>query len=208
MAELLIDAFLRDAGFVTDASRAAARRALEEAGVTNPRKKAMAVEKLARARAALEQRILRLCGDDRCRELTAGDGRQPVEVDRSACAVCGGSNNRRALRAMVAACRRSGVRRLLVVGGTSSQDVEMREHLGGAELEVRFVSGLQKLPNRAAAERDCAWADCVVVWAPSPLPHKVSDLYGRDVCVAPRNVTVHRRGIEGLADEVSRHLGR
>ena len=57
-------------------------------------------------------------------------------------------------------------------------------------------------------ENDCAWADLLVIWAPTPLPHKVSGLYRSDVCFVPRRVTVHRRGIEALATEVCDHLAR
>jgi hypothetical protein len=47
-----------------------------------------------------------------------------------------------------------------------------------------------------------------VIWAPTPLPHKVSDLYRPETCDVRRRVTVHRRGIEALATEVIDHLSR
>jgi hypothetical protein len=70
------------------------------------------------------------------------------------------------------------------------------------------VDGTSKLPNGSDALRDCAWADLLVVWAPTPLPHKVSGLYRPEVCGVARRVTVHRRGIEALATEVCDHLSR
>lgn len=208
MSEVALDDFLRAEGFTTDAARAEARAVLEADGLTNPRKRAMVTGKLPRARAALDARLLRVCGDDGCHALVPpNERRRTVAVDRDGCSVCGGSNNRRALRALSAACHAAGVSRLLVVGGTRAAHVEMRDTLGG-DPDVRFVDGTQKLPKRTDAERDCAWADCVVIWAPTPLPHKVSDLYARESCVAPRHVTVHRRGLEDLAKQVVAHLSR
>jgi hypothetical protein len=72
-------------------------------------------------------------------------------------------------------------------------------------LELRFVDGTQPAPSQKEAWVNCDWADLVVIWAPTPLPHKVSDRYARAVCDADR-VEVHRRGIEALAGEVTRHL--
>lgn len=86
--------------------------------------------------------------------------------------------------------------------------VEMERTLAGGPLELRFVDGTSNLPNGADALRDCAWADLLVIWAPTPLPHKVSGLYRPEVCVTSRRVTVHRRGIEALAMEVVERLSR
>jgi hypothetical protein len=36
----------------------------------------------------------------------------------------------------------------------------------------------------------------------------VSDLYRPELCITPRRVTVHRRGIEALGMEVVEHLSR
>jgi len=76
----------------------------------------------------------------------------------------------------------------------------------GRDLQLRFVDGTSNLPNGTDALRDCAWADLLVIWAPTPLPHKVSTLYRAEVCAVGHRVTVHRRGIEALAAEVVEHL--
>ena len=76
----------------------------------------------------------------------------------------------------------------------------------GRDLQLRFVDGTNNLPNGTDALRDCAWADLLVIWAPTPLPHKVSTLYRAEVCGVAHRVTVHRRGIEALAAEVVEHL--
>ena len=127
-----------------------------------------------------------------------------VEVARGACEVCGGSNNQGAVRRMVAACTAAGISRLVVVGGSPGGQVALGALLATDALEVRFVDGTRSTNEREALQT-CAWADLVIVWAPTPLDHRVSDLYGADVCVADR-VEVHRRGIEALANAVADHL--
>jgi len=199
---------LRDEGFRRPDAQSAARAALEDAGLTRQGKQGMAGEKLERARDALGVRLVRHCSDPACAAAVVADGRLPVEVERAHCSVCSGSNNTRALRSMAAACQAAAVRRLLVVGGRRPMYVEMERTLADKPLELRFVDGTRNLPNGADALRDCAWAHLLVIWAPTPLPHKVSDLYRAELCAVPRRVTVHRRGIEALAMEVVDHLSR
>jgi hypothetical protein len=208
VADMLISDLLRDEGFARPEAQSAARWALEDAGLTRAGKQGMAGEKLERARHALGLRLVRHCSDPACAAAVADDGRRPVEVERAHCSVCSGSNNTRALRRMAAACEAAGIRRVLVVGGRRPMYVEMERTLASKPLDLRFVDGTSKLPNGIDALRDCAWADLLVIWAPTPLPHKVSDLYRPETCGVRRRVTVHRRGIEALATEVVDHLSR
>jgi len=196
MADTAIADFLKAEGFVSPASAAAARDALEEAGLTRPGKTRMADEKLDRARDALTLAVIRHCSDPACVAAASDDGRRSLETDKPHCAICSGSNNTRALR------------RMLVVGGRPPMWSEMDRTLSGSGLQLRHVDGTSKLPSGADALRDCAWAELLVIWAPTPLPHKVSDLYRADVCGVARRVVVHRRGIEALAMEVVSHLER
>jgi hypothetical protein len=207
VSDVPIAAFLRAEGFIRAESAAAARGALEAANLTRPGKERMADEKLDRARDALGLAIVRHCADQACIDAVADDGRLSVETDKPHCSVCSGSNNTRALRRMAASCAEAGVRRVLILGGRPPVWTEMERILSPA-LQLRFVDGTSKLPNGSDALRDCAWADLLVIWAPTPLPHKVSGLYRPDVCTVARRVTVHRRGIEALAMEVCEHLSR
>ncbi|HEX5578722.1 MAG TPA: hypothetical protein VFY43_03560 [Candidatus Limnocylindria bacterium] len=208
MPDTAIADFLRAEGFVSPVSAAAAREVLEDAGLTRPGKARMADEKLDRARDALILAVVRHCSDPACLAAAGADGRRLIETDKPHCAICSGSNNTRALRRMASACATAGVRRVLVVGGRPPMWSEMDRTLAGSGLDLRYVDGTSKLPSGADALRDCAWAELLVVWAPTPLPHKVSDLYRADVCVVARRVVVHRRGIEALAMEVVSHLER
>jgi len=207
VSDTAIDLFLRAEGFVRPESAAAARAALEAGGLTRPGKERMADEKLDRARDTIGHAIIRHCADAACIVGIADDGRQPVESDKAHCSICSGSNNTRALRRMAASCGAAGVRRVLIVGGRPPVWQEMERTLAGSP-QLRFVDGTSKLPNLSEAQRDCAWADLLVIWAPTPLPHKVSGLYRPDVCFVQRRVTVHRRGIEALAMDVCEHLSR
>jgi hypothetical protein len=207
VSDTLIADFLRSEGFVRPDSAATARDALEAAGLTRPGKARMADEKLDRARDTIGHAIVRHCADAACTDAVVEDGRLAVETDKPHCSICSGSNNTRALRRMAASCAMAGVRRVLVLGGRPPMWQEMARELA-PKLQLRFVDGTSKLPNGSDALRDCAWADLLVIWAPTPLPHKVSGLYRQDVCAVARRVTVHRRGIEALATEVCEHLSR
>lgn len=205
MADTAIADLLGSEGFRSPAAVAAARGVLERAGLTRPGKTRISDEKLDRARDAIGRSLVRHCSSPECIASVADDGRQPVEVERAHCSVCSGSNNVRAMRRMASACKRAGVGRVLVVGGRPPMYAELERTLG-RDLRLRFVDGTNNLPNGTDALRDCAWADLLVIWAPTPLPHKVSTLYRAEVCGVPHRVTVHRRGIEALAAEVVEHL--
>lgn len=202
-----IDAFLAGEGFVSPGAAATARSNLEAAGITRPGKSGFSSLKLDRARATIDARLARVCTRAECRAQLEVGGREVVEVVRFACEVCGGSNNQGAVRDMAAACRAAGMTRVLVVGGTPRLHGALAAFSSADRPELRFVSGTEKEPNQRAALIDCEWADLVVVWAPTPLPHKVSRLYAADVCRAD-HVDVHRRGIEALARTVADHLRR
>lgn len=202
MTDVAIDELLASLGLEGDAA-ALGRAALEDAGLTNPRKQRIAAAKVDRARAAVDARLARLC--EACAEQAPRDGRRVVRVPPALCPRCGGSNNRRALRDLVDACARAGVRRLCIVGGSPALRKQLRSALGG-ELELRLVDGVERR-TKAEAQGDLAWADVVLVWGSSILAHKVSTLYTREPG-ATRVVTVPRRSIEALAGELVRHLAR
>lgn len=205
MSDTAIADLLRGEGFRSTAALAAGRGALEGAGLTRPGKVRIADEKLDRARNAIGSTLVRHCSDPACIAAVADDGRELVEVERAHCSVCSGSNNTRALRRMELACTAAGIRRILVVGGRPPMYAEI-EAIVGRAFDLRFVDGTSNLPNGADALRDCAWADLLVIWAPTPLPHKVSSLYRAEVCGVAHRVTVHRRGIEALAVTVVEHF--
>ncbi len=206
-----IGAFLRAQGFASGEALEWARAALEARGLTRAGKRRIAAAKLESARAALSQTLLRVCANPECARLgRAGGGRRkPVTVDPAACEVCGGSNVRRATRALAHCLTSRGVRRLLIVGGKGAQHAEIEDPLTGAGLEVRFVDGSSGSHSRRDAAPDLEWAQVLVVWGATQLPHKVSKLYTDDVPphLRGRTVRLARRGVEAVCREVMGHFG-
>jgi hypothetical protein len=197
--------WLRELGFASEHAARTARARLEAAGLTRPGKSGMAASKLPRAKRAIADGLVVHCGDPACVALLSADGRHPVVVAPHACEVCGGSNNRRAIGEMANACEEFGMTKLLVVGGTPRNEEALRRDLARHPIELRVVPGTDNEPNLRDALDHCRWADLVVVWAPTPLPHKVSTLYTGPQCDA-RRVLVHSRGLEAFAHAVTDHL--
>ena len=197
--EIGIDELLADLG-LAGAHAELARVTLEEAGLTNPRKRNISTAKLDRAQAALERRFQRLCPT--CIGAASHDDRLLVRVESRNCERCGGSNNGRAVRELAAACSRAGIARIVFVGGSPSFRREL-ERLAGDTLELRLVDGTKRA-TRESARTDVAWADLVVVCGGTELAHKVSNLYTRDPAARRKLVQTRRRGIEAIADEVAR----
>ncbi len=204
-----IERFLTQEGYTTACARRQARALLERAGLTRPGKRAMAVTKLPRARAVLAAGSLRLCGDPECERLAragAGGEHLVAYVAAASCTVCGGSNNRRAALALAMRLAAVGITRLLVVGGTPTQHAELERLLVPHGVALRCVDGASGSHSARDAAQHLRWAEVVVIWGATPLPHKVSALY---VNAPPgtRVVKLARRGVVALCRAVLRSLG-
>ncbi len=201
-----IERLLRDAGYDTPEAQRAARGVLEAQRLTRPGKQAMAVDKIPSALAALDGAFALSCGDPDCAGRAADAGLIAVTVSASACPVCNGSNNQRAATALGERLSVTGLLRLLIVGGTPEQHRQLERLLGPHGIALRCVDAATGSHARRDAGPNLAWAQVVVIWGATPLPHKVSQLYA----VAPAGVRVvkfARRGIEALCREVLRSLG-
>lgn len=185
------------------AAAAKVRNALNAAEVTNPRKERVAVGKLDRLNAVVAERFARFCAT--CVPRTDAGGRELVSVSARFCERCGGSDNERALRELVERCGSARLRRLVVVGGSSS----FREDFGavGRELELRLVDGTVRR-TKSEAVRDVEWADVVVVCGATELGHAVSSLYTGDPRARGKLVKTARRGVAAIAEEIARHAER
>ena len=206
--EMTIDGMLTRAGYVAPEAQKAARAALEQAGLTNARKKNIAAAKEEPVRKALAAALLPVCGEE-CRTLAAGSRgrRQTVVVRADACEVCAGENNRRAAVACTQALRRAGIRRLLIVGGTVVLYQEILQ-LFGDGFSIEWVDGTRKGHNTKDAQGNMGRAQLMVIWGGStPLRHAVSNLYEtKDRPPDLRVVRPSRRSIGALCSEVVRHL--
>ena len=203
-----IDAWLSAEGFDLPEGRARARQALEGAGLTRPGKARMSAAKEERARATLREAFFRHCATPACEAAAARSGRDPLRTGlRAACQSCGGSDNRRAADALVTACQRAGVRRLVIVGGSPSVREELRDGLG-TRLELRLVDGTERR-TLAQARLDLDWADLVLLWGGSELDHRVSTLYtGAPPPLRRKLVHTSKRGIAALLESAVAHLSR
>ncbi len=206
-ADVDIDGWLETLGYVSGAAERA-RRTLEEAGLTRPGRSRISAEKWPRAERLLAERFVLHCTSPACTEAAARSGREPVQgAQKSHCAHCGGSDNRRAEAELIDTCARAGVRRLVIVGGSPAVREELRDALGAA-LELRMVDGTERR-TQDKARGDLAWADLVMLWGSSELSHKVSTLYTQGAGPQRRKlVHVARRGVAALLGAASEHLRR
>jgi len=195
---------LRDLGFDTEEARRQARAVLEAAGLTNPRKRNIAVRKRAQAGEVIRRACFRHCGATGCREQAAGSGRRPVRAAPHACEVCGGRGTDQSLRSMATALAAAGRTRLLIVGGSPNTHRQLKDALEGTAVELRLVDG-QRAPKPRQAQQWAAWADLIVIWATTEVGHKVSGHFQRPEYAA-HTIIVPRRGVEAVAQEVARHL--
>ena len=95
---------------------------------------------------------------------------------------------------------KAGRSRILVVGGTAAKERAMREETG---VEWRFIDGTAA-PHERSLRSQRKWADIIMIWASTPLKHRVSKHFegkGDD-----RAITVDWRGIAALADAVITYL--
>jgi hypothetical protein len=197
-----IDALLQGLGFTTPAAAKRARRALEAAGVTRPGKRGIAAYKRGDAFKAIASSLVRVCGDE-CASL-ATDGREPVVTPAGGCEVCEGSNNRRAALACLRTLRRHGITRVLVVGGTATQQHELRDFIATDGVDVAFVDGTSARHSQKEAVANMNRAQLLVIWGSTPLRHAVSNLYTTEPPRHLRSITVSRRGIEAVCREIIR----
>ena len=203
-----IDSFLSGEGFDLADVRSRAREALETAGLTRAGKARMSAEKEERARAVLDERFFRHCATPACVAAASRSGRVPVRTsNRARCNSCGGSDNRRAEEALLAACHRAGVRRLAIVGGSPSVREELRDALSD-RLELRLVDGTERR-TLAQARLDLDWANLVLLWGGSELDHRVSSLYtGAPPPLRRKLVHTSKRGIAALLESAVVRLSR
>jgi hypothetical protein len=207
-SDVSIESWLDSEGYGLPPSRAQARAALEEAQLTRAGKTRMSQEKLDRSRTVLKGRFFLHCEATACRALATQSGRTPLSAStKTHCEGCSGSDNRRVEGSFLEACRRHGVSKLVIVGGSPSVREELERSLGKT-LHLRLVDGTERrTEDRSRA--DAEWADLLLVWGASELHHKVSWHYTQ--LPAPlRHKVVHvvKRGVAALLSEGIAHLDR
>jgi hypothetical protein len=203
--DVAIDAWLTEQGYGLPGSKPKARATLEEAGLTRAGKLRMSDEKLPRALEALRAKYCLHCASPECVGFAKGSGRQPLPCDpKSTCERCGGSDNRRAATDLIEACRRKGIARLVVVGGSPAVRQELEATLGSA-LQLRLVDGTERR-TIDHSKADLEWGDLVLLWGASELHHKVSMQYTNLAEFKRKGVRVQLRGVAALLHAAVEHL--
>ena len=195
---------LDSAGFPAGEPASRARLLLEEAGLTNARKKRIALDKEPRARQLLAERLAPLCSHPICAQQT--NGREIVLVHKTSCEACGGSSQRRMAREAGLALRAAGLRHILILGGTKQTYQPLQAWLEPEGLALRWVDGTAGSRRPPTVAADLEWADIMVVWATTPLPHRVSTPYTDRAPARLRVITVARRGVESVCQELVRSV--
>jgi hypothetical protein len=189
-------------GLSSAAEQAQARAVLEAAGITRPGRLNMAQGKEDRARSAISAALAFHCANEACRiglDRMLG-GRLPALVEKFACEVCGGSDNRASLERMAQAMAAAKMSRIVVVGGHLPRHTALRD-MSPVGIDWRFIDGTRRVISKGSTA-DLAWADVVAVWAAAtPLAHTVSAHYTSHA----KTIIIPQSGIAALADEVARY---
>jgi len=166
--------------------------------------------KVERARALLASQLRRVCGDADCGRLAAArwPEKEPVLVEPAYCDICMGSSQRRAVRLLAEALHDAGISRVLLLGGTPPQHTTLRELLADDPVALRMIDGSARAHSAGEAAQQLAWAQLLVVWASTPLHHKVSVVYTSQVPPGLPVLTVARRGVESLCRGVAEQVRR
>lgn len=193
---------LKELGYGSSKAQDIATEVLVAAGLTKAHKKNIALEKRERVREVLAQALIRLCPG--CASLAEPGKRQVPCGHPSECEECGGAPNRLALTRAAQAFRQRGLRRLLVVGGAPSAHEVLRSEWP-TDLALRIVDG-EPSHSLTAATANLEWADVVVVWGATILPHCTSRHYTRHYRHSAKVIQLRRRGVESLAHRLIEHL--
>ena len=205
---LPLDDWLAELGYDSPDSQELALAALRDAGVLSGRpRQAIAADKQARAEAALEAAFVVHCSDPGCmklaRERAAARAARPIATPRrAACEICQGANTRRAFERARTECVARGVTRWLVVGGSPSLRLEMKELLKLAPgLEVDLDDGSTG-DSRAKLARGRR-AQAIAILGSSQINHKDTAVYTSEF--RERVIEISTRSLERLFEAMERH---
>jgi len=158
----------------------------------------------------LERRVQRTCAHPVCNQVTRLDERVALRVDHDAdCEVCEGDPGRRWFARMVRECKRSGVRRLLVVGGDGSHEA-LRGFSQGQPVDLRLVNEDDEV-HGARVQGRVEGCDLLVLWSVDVVPAEVTESYAAVARDEGRQVVAvlgARGGVVPFARAVCNRLAR
>ena len=207
---LPIPTLLSDLGLRSPEAQAQGRALLEAQSLTRAGKQNLALGKVERARALLTGELRRVCGNADCDRLAAArwPEKVPVLVAPAHCDLCAGSSQRRAVRLLAQALHGAGISRVLLLGGTPPQHTTLRDLLADDPVALRLIDGSTRAHSGTEAAQQLVWAQLLVVWAATPLHHKVSVAYTSQAPPGLPVITVARRGVESLCRGIAEQVGR
>lgn len=190
MRDIALSEFLSSRGFEGEHAELALNE-LRRLGLTRHGRTRIAEFKLKVVEAALHAAFFRVCAKAECR-MNTDAARTGIRVSAKHCEVCGGSDNRRAVEAMLVAMRRAGLTKLLVVGGSPGTR-RCLECLCIDRCQLRFITE-DTPPNRKTVRPLLYWSDIAAIWISTEIPHKATAALS-----GPKVLKVSRRGVAALA---------
>ncbi|MCG8421078.1 MAG: hypothetical protein MJE77_24415 [Proteobacteria bacterium] len=126
-----------------------------------------------------------------------------VRVGPERCEISGGSDIRAEFRGFLDACRKAGLHRVTIVGGSPSYRKQLRALAEPhKELRIDLIPGNRRRERRRA-ESEVRASDLVVIWSATELDHSVSEVYARETVPLLR---VPHRGISRMLHYVAEEL--
>jgi hypothetical protein len=155
-------------------------------------------------RDALTRKVPLCCDHPACRALMEQReaGVNSVATSNPAfCRICQGSTARRGLEELAQICSQTGIRRILVLGGSPASHQELKSSAPSG-LEFRLIEG-DTIREKQRVTADLKWCDLVVLWAGTILDHAVSNQYLKGGRSGTLTVAVaKRRSVEALCAAV------
>lgn len=118
--------------------------------------------------------------------------------DPSLCEQCQGSETLRAVRQMLRSLRKYQKNKVVIIGGSPDAHAELQRMVPQG-FDLRLVDGTERRFKQQAAD-DLRYSDLVVIWGPTILLHRTSDLYTQQKSAFPdKLLRVHKRGLTAFA---------
>ena len=174
--------------------------ALQQAGVisSRPNRTGIASDKEGRVRESLQSAFMWHCRRGDCQREAKAFGKFPLLVDAAACHAPVHSPRNQRLADIALIMQSRNMSNILIVGGTEKYQRELLS-ISPDRLSWRFVDG-KKVKDARFYQPHKAWAHLIVIWASTPLDHKVSQHF--QACNDARVITAPGRGIEAMLQDV------
>ena len=156
-------------------------------------------------------RIRQTCAHPICNQVSRAQDRVILRVaQEESCEICGGSEERRWFARMVEECKRSGIRRLLIVGGGAEIHKQLRSLSQGQPVDLRLVLEEDEAHSIRIQGR-VEGCDLLLLWSAQICAPLVSASYAQRAR-RERRMTVKVLGerplISNLAKAVANRLAR